>query len=185
LGVTLADGQQTALLMFTGMQPMPIREAPLEKATARLALEGEQRFDAIGCGECHRPTLELASDLLVLQPGISVQLGRDAAEPRLSGSTVRPYTDLRRHDLGPQLAEARGWHGVAASVYLTPPLWGLARTGPFLHDGRAATLEEAILAHGGEAQRARDTYRRLGDGDRGAVRVFLTTLTLAPRMFAP
>jgi CxxC motif-containing protein (DUF1111 family) len=58
----------------------------------------------------------------------------------------------------------------------------VARSRPYLHDARAALLEDAILQHGGEAQGARDAYAALGDPDRGALRLLLTTLTRAPRM---
>jgi CxxC motif-containing protein (DUF1111 family) len=68
---------------------------------------------------------------------------------------------------------------------MTPPLWGLARTRPYLHDASAATLEEAILAHGGEAEAAREMFAALPDAGRYPLRLYLATLTRAPRMVAP
>ena len=72
--------------------------------------------------------------------------------------------------------------GVPGNLFLTRPLWGVARSRPYLHDGRAPTLEDAILQHGGEAQAARDAYAALGDPERGSVRVFLTSLSRAKRL---
>jgi CxxC motif-containing protein (DUF1111 family) len=84
--------------------------------------------------------------------------------------------------MGPALAEPRADRGVEGQMWITRPLWGVARSRPYLHDGRAATLEDAILRHGGEAQGARDAYAALLDSERGALRVFLTSLTRARRL---
>ena len=70
-------------------------------------------------------------------------------------------------------------------LFLTRPLWGVARSRPYLHDAHAPTLEAAILLHGGEAKKARDAYEAMTDPERGAIRLFLTTLTRAPRMTVP
>ena len=66
--------------------------------------------------------------------------------------------------------------------WLTRSLWGLADTAPYLHDGRAPTVHDAILAHDGEARDARDAYANLDDDDQGAVRVFLHGLGREPVM---
>jgi mono/diheme cytochrome c family protein len=71
---------------------------------------------------------------------------------------VELFGDLRRHDMGPGLAEPIADEGVASSVWMTENLWGVASTAPYMHDGRATTLTEAILAHGGEGQAARDAF---------------------------
>ena len=73
---------------------------------------------------------------------------------------------------------------MAGNLFLTRPLWGVSRSRPYLHDGRAATLERAILDQAGEAQAARDGYDVLNDLDRGTVRLVLTSLTRAKRMVA-
>ena len=69
---------------------------------------------------------------------------------------------------------------VPASYWLTRSLWGLADTAPYLHAGRANTVEEAILALGGEAQTAKEAYENLSEDDRGKVRLFLMSLTREP-----
>ncbi len=110
------------------------------------------------------------------------------------------FTDLKRHDLGAALADvvdeplppvaavdvdggAGGSTSVApvrASEWLTRSLWGVADTAPYLHDGRAATLDEAIVAHGGEAAGMRDAYLALDEADRAALRLFLLSLSRHP-----
>jgi CxxC motif-containing protein (DUF1111 family) len=68
---------------------------------------------------------------------------------------------------------------------VTPPLWGIARSRPYLHDGRAPTLEDAILMHRGEADSSRLAYSALPEEKRAAVRVYLTSLTRARRFAVP
>jgi CxxC motif-containing protein (DUF1111 family) len=70
-------------------------------------------------------------------------------------------------------------------VFLTRPLWGLATTAPYLHDGRAPTVDDAIRLHGGEARAARDAYLALDESGRASIRVYLTSLTRAPKLFVP
>jgi CxxC motif-containing protein (DUF1111 family) len=70
-------------------------------------------------------------------------------------------------------------------VFLTRPLWGLAETAPYLHDGRAPTVHEAIVFHGGEAAVARDAYLALDDSGRASLRVFLMSLSRQPKLFLP
>ena len=68
------------------------------------------------------------------------------------------FGDLRRHDMGSKLAEEVDEVGTGASVFMTENLWGVGSTAPYLHDGRAASLSEAILEHGGEGQSAHDNF---------------------------
>jgi CxxC motif-containing protein (DUF1111 family) len=65
---------------------------------------------------------------------------------------------------------------------LTRPLWGLAESPPYLHDGRAATIPEAILAHGGEAKEARDAFAALSPESQANVHIFLLSLTREPKV---
>ncbi|MBF8284853.1 MAG: hypothetical protein HW378_3768 [Anaerolineales bacterium] len=88
------------------------------------------------------------------------------------------YGDLKRHDLGPGLAEPIADDGVPNSVFMTENLWGVGSTAPYLHDGRATTLAEAILEHGGEGAASRDHFKKLSGGDQQAVVAFLNNLVL-------
>jgi CxxC motif-containing protein (DUF1111 family) len=134
----------------------------------------------------------------------------DAFEPRLEadakgGATVRLYGDLKRHVMGRLLADPAGpsdtitsdlaplkWDGkpvmIPADTFLTPELWGVGNTGPWLHDNRAGTLKEAVLLHGedappavgqpgrSEAQESRDAFKALAPADQEALIAFLTSL---------
>jgi CxxC motif-containing protein (DUF1111 family) len=68
------------------------------------------------------------------------------------------FTDLKRWNMGPGLAESVDEVGTGASVFMTRALWGVGSTAPYLHDGRATTLAEAIVEHGGDAAEARDAF---------------------------
>jgi hypothetical protein len=194
-GVTheITEGQVTALTLFLAMQETPVVATPPDPVMTLGVADGRARFASLGCAGCHVPSLALGSTVFELPSrgrgaAVSVDLAREAAAPRLAPSAedgaMRAFlfSDLKRHDLGPALAEPRPDRGVAGKMFLTRPLWGVARSGPYLHDGRAPTLHEAILAHGGEAKAARDAYAALPDADEGAVRLFLTSLTRAKRM---
>jgi CxxC motif-containing protein (DUF1111 family) len=78
--------------------------------------------------------------------------------------------------MGPGLADGIVQGQAGASEFRTAPLWGVVRSGPYLHDGRAATLEEAIAAHGGEASQARDAFLGLGPVERAALIAYLGLL---------
>ena len=100
----------------------------------------------------------------------------------LRDQTIHPYTDLLLHDVGDDLTDARTDFVAEGVEWRTPPLWGLGLTmlvapeATFLHDGRARTISEAILWHGGEAQAAREAFRLAARRDREALLAFLATL---------
>jgi mono/diheme cytochrome c family protein len=94
------------------------------------------------------------------------------------GMVVRLYGDLKRHDMGPALAEPVDEIGSGKSMWKTRDLWGVGSTGPWLHDGRATTLTEAILLHGGEGQPARDRFAELPPAHQDALLAFLDNLVL-------
>lgn len=131
------------------------------------ALRGEQLFESAGCVRCHTPEMTTSS----FHP---------LAE--LRGQTIRPFTDLLLHDLGSGLADNMGEGGAGGSEWRTAPLWGIGLTAgvsggeAYLHDGRARTLEEAILWHGGEAEAAKEAFRNLPAEDRAALVAFLRSL---------
>ncbi len=140
-------------------------------------LAGRDTFMAIGCASCHRPQLHTAP------PGSPVPGGADRTVlPELAGQTIRPYTDLLLHDMGPGLDDGVAEHEAASSEWRTAPLWGLGLLEEvnghvrLLHDGRARSFEEAILWHGGEADRAREAYLRLSEDRRSALLRFLGSL---------
>jgi CxxC motif-containing protein (DUF1111 family) len=145
------------LIAFTRFLAPP---APLEPLSPEAQL-GAARFTALGCARCHVP--ELAS----------------------SRGPVRAYTDLLLHDLGPELADGLAF-GVPQAASLAPPtsagefrtqpLWGVSLSAPFLHDGRAETLHDAVALHAGEAAAARDLYLSLSETERAELIAFLEHL---------
>lgn len=91
---------------------------------------------------------------------------------------VELFGDLKRHDMGPDLAEPIDEIGTGASSFLTENLWAVGSTGPYLHDGRATTLTEAILEHGGEASDSRRAFLALHRDAQRALLAFLDNLVL-------
>ena len=100
----------------------------------------------------------------------------------LSNQTIHPYADLLLHDMGDALADHRPDFEATGREWKTPPLWciGLTETvngvPAYLHDGRAATLLEAIMFHGGEGAKSREAVRNLSKADRDALIAFLRSL---------
>lgn len=128
---------------------------------------GAELFARARCSACHTPTLRTASQ---------------GVEPEQANLTIHPYTDLLLHDMGADLSDGRPDFRASGNEWRTPPLWGIGLSGfvtghtRFLHDGRARNLEEAVLWHGGEAQSARDFYRKLSKTERDALLKFLSSL---------
>lgn len=130
-------------------------------------LAGKALFSGLGCTACHQP--KFVTSRLVDQPEQSFQL-------------IWPYTDMLLHDMGEGLADNRPEFRANGREWRTPPLWGIGLTEAvsghtrFLHDGRARTLLEAILWHGGEAEVARNGVLALPKPDRDALIAFLESL---------
>jgi mono/diheme cytochrome c family protein len=91
---------------------------------------------------------------------------------------IRLFGDLKRHDMGPGLAESIDEVGTGASVWMTRNLWGVGSTAPYLHDGRATTLTEAILEHGGDAAASRSAFVALAQSSQQDLLAYLNNLVL-------
>ncbi|MGK7877555.1 MAG: di-heme oxidoredictase family protein [Xenococcaceae cyanobacterium] len=127
---------------------------------------GEKLFAETNCGACH----------------VS-ELGTGKYEVKeLAHQKIHPYTDMLLHDMGAGLADNRPDFQASGSEWRTPPLWGIGLTqtvlpySSYLHDGRARTLEEAILWHGGEAEASKEAFRNMPESDRSALVRFLHSL---------
>ena len=129
---------------------------PISRRMDASARAGEQQFDRVGCSDCHTP---------------SFQTGRNAIAA-LDRKQVNLYSDLLLHDMG-ELADGIAQGAASPREMKTTPLWGLRDSGPYLHDGRAITVDAAIRAHAGEASRTRDSYARLSNRDRQQLLAFL------------
>ncbi|MGL5890000.1 MAG: di-heme oxidoredictase family protein, partial [Bacteroidia bacterium] len=100
----------------------------------------------------------------------------------VSGQTIFPYSDLLLHDMGSNLADNRPDYQASGNEWRTSPLWGIGLTQTvnghsyYLHDGRARSLEEAILWHGGEAANSQSQFVSMPAADRAALIAFLQSL---------
>jgi CxxC motif-containing protein (DUF1111 family) len=130
--------------------------APPTQVNGAVDEAGARLFAGAGCAACHTPALPSPKGI------------------------VNAYTDLLLHDMGDELDGGATEPGVASGEWKTPPLWGLSRIlasgAHFLHDGRAKTLEEAILAHGGEGSLSRSRYLALDRHERERLLAFLSSL---------
>ena len=157
------------------------------------AAAGFDIFLSIGCAECHRPVMEtrsrsvpLAHPEVATDPWANVYLEVDLVEvgfePSPEGGVYVPlFADLKRHKMGPRLAETFERGELANDEFTTARLWGVADTAPYLHDGRATTLYQAIEFHGGEAQAARDAFLGLGERRQRKLLRFLKKLRVPGR----
>ena len=135
------------LVSFVMLLAAPEPDAPTETSE-----RGRAQFAALGCAGCHTPALLGPRGLIPL------------------------YSDLLLHDMGEAMADGLQMGVATGSEFRTQPLWGVAATRPYLHDGRADTLDEAIRWHGGEALPARQAYEALDDSARTDVIAFLESL---------
>jgi CxxC motif-containing protein (DUF1111 family) len=129
-------------------------------------VHGRRIFDKIQCNACHIPSFTTGH----------------AAIQEVSNQKIFPYTDMLLHDMGEGLADHREEFEASGREWKTRPLWGIGLTEitsghtNFLHDGRARSITEAILWHGGEANPSKESFRKLSKGDRDALLKFINSL---------
>lgn len=176
-------GEMSALVIFNTHL-----ERPQEDRQFLSSLSGARVFSNIGCASCHKPSLSTDSRYLTYSfpevaedPEANVFYESDLSQKpvefsktKQGGLIVRLFADLKRHDMGPELAET--FDNPLDAQFTTARLWGVADTAPYMHDGRALTLGEAILMHGGEASSARDGYIALPEEHKAALLKYLLSL---------
>jgi CxxC motif-containing protein (DUF1111 family) len=200
-GFDLDEAECLALSNFVRDLPAPVQKIAADAKEASTIRQGEDLFESVGCAVCHTPTLGnvsgIYSDLLLHDMGpvsaasgayygsgsgplVEVKTtpgdGTDSGDtlPVLNTSPGTPARADQITKIAPkQLAKLVG---ALPAEWKTPPLWGVADSAPYMHDGRAATLEEAIAAHGGEAARSVKLYRGLSAANRGKLLVLLKSL---------
>ena len=123
------------------------------------ALAGQVLFGTVGCADCHTPQM---------RTGVN-----DVAA--LSEKTVALYSDLLLHDMG-NLGDGVVQGATGSREFRTPPLWGLRVSAPYLHDGRARTVDQAIRLHDGQGRGSREKYNALSAPQRRQLLDFLATL---------
>jgi CxxC motif-containing protein (DUF1111 family) len=158
----LTQEQCDQLTAFCASLPRPVERLPKDSAAAEEAVAGKRLFSTIGCADCHTPNLGsiegLYSDLLVHRMGQDLEGGGSYNDPPVPVPDGPP-------DRGPSAAEWR-----------TPPLWGVADSAPYMHDGRANTLEDVITLHRGQATRASQRFANLTKAEQMQLIAFLKTL---------
>ena len=195
----MTPGDATALVAFLVSLPAPIPQLPEDPDQREIVELGKQKFEAIGCALCHVPELPLES-LVFIEPNefnigndlrpeavdavLEIDLSKFASELKQdeNGHYLIPvFSDLRRHDMGEdgeldneQIIQG----GVPTEQWMTRRLWGFASEPPFLHHGRATLISDAIKAHGGSANGARNRFLGLPQEEKDALIAFLRTLTI-------
>jgi hypothetical protein len=176
---------------------------PAQYRVSRRARRGLDLMESIGCTSCHVQNLTIQRDRRIADVetsydrhrGIFNDLFAEATTrfqvvndgdafaqllPREESFVVRNvFTDLKRHDLGPNFHE-RDYDGTRITEHVTEPLWGVGSTSPYGHDGRSINLDAVIRRHGGEAKRVTVAYKRLDENSRSMILDFLQTLVLFP-----
>ncbi len=159
----VSENDLMQLLFYQRLAGVPAATKQSDAAVIR----GKELFFAIGCDGCHRPTFTTVSN----------------TDPELDVQTIHPFSDFLLHDMGPGLADDLIEFNAKGSEWRTAPLWALGFSESiskvrslFLHDGRARTIEEAILWHGGEAKKSRARFKQLSKADRKKLIAFLNSL---------
>ncbi len=195
----MTPGDATALVAFLVSLPAPVPQMPEDPQQREIIELGRRKFESIGCALCHIPELPLES-LIFTEPN-EFNVGRDlradavdqvleidlrefASELRQdeNGHYLIPiFSDLRRHDMGEDGVldnEEVIQGGVPTEQWMTRRLWGFASEPPFLHHGRATLISDAIIAHGGSANGARNRFIGLPQDEKDALIAFLKTMTI-------
>lgn len=159
----IPDDILTKVVRYTQALAVPARRDFEDKTVLR----GKFLFEELNCSGCHRPQMSTGTG------------GEIAA---LHNQKIWPYTDLLLHDMGEALADGRPDYLASGTEWRTAPLWGIGLIKTvnghsfLLHDGRARNIEEAILWHGGEAEKSREGFKKLGNVDREALLKFVESL---------
>ena len=202
----IQDGDVSALVAWQATRPVPTRLQVDNNTWRAAANSGETLFDTIGCASCHIASLPLTS-LKFSDPGPFDVAGTRRTDeddhnavydlalyewaatlPRNdNGDVLVPlFGDLKRHKIADQEVATLGnellaQRFVERDVFMTAELWGIASTDPYGHRGDISTLHEVIVAHGGDARAARDTYNKLSTQDQQSIIAFLSTLIIPPQ----
>ncbi len=190
----LTEGGLSAMAVYMGLREIPVRVPAISAAAQARANTGESLFNQVGCQTCHTQFMTAnsaihveAADSLANKgtggKGITLNLCVDNKDPKVACSggttgsaTIEVFSDFKRHDVGAALTDNQPFNQIAANQFITPPLWGIAVSAPYLHNGSARTLQDAILAHAGDAQAVRNSFAALTADQQSEVVEFLLTL---------
>ena len=194
-GLDLGEAECADLVAFIRDLPSPgALQAPTPRE-AGFRAEGDKTFGSIGCAACHSPRLGpvegLFSDLLLHDMGPELgDSGSSYGSPPdpvevASEDRVQPPVDLTKltgDSPSGRPTPEKVVIGAKRVEWRTPPLWGFRDSGPYLHDGRAESLDEAVAMHGGEAEKTARRYFALPHRSRLQIETFLRSLTAPPAL---
>ena len=201
----MSSGDVSALVAWQATLHVPVRVVPQIEGWAEADERGEKAFGAMGCTTCHRPALPLDT-LSFSDPGPFDQAGtlndRQVAETAIydiglldwsaklprddKGRVMVPlFGDLKRHVMTDNQIDALGnellsQRFVERNIFQTAELWGVGSTKPYGHRNDFTSLNDIILAHGGNGREARDAYEDASAEDKSALIAFLKTLVIVP-----
>ena len=161
-GLEIGDEELRLVAFYSSTLAVPAQRNPDDPQVVL----GQTLFDSANCSSCHIPTLQTGAHPI----------------SALSNQTIHPYTDLLLHDMGVGLADGQLDFQASGSEWRTAPLWGIGLLEEvngyafYLHDGRARTLEEAIMWHAGEAEASRNSFANMSADDKAALIAFLKSL---------
>jgi hypothetical protein len=164
-GIDMTQAECDALVAYVRSLPAPTMIDPAELDARRDLIEGSEQFANVGCAECHRPTI---------------------------GEVRGIYSDLLLHSMGTDLDDPGSGYGnegrrpplpdgPSPGEWRTPPLWGFRDSAPYLHDGRAHNLEQAVALHGGQGAASARQFFALAAPERAKVEAFLNSLVSRAR----
>ncbi|RYE02318.1 MAG: thiol oxidoreductase [Sphingobacteriales bacterium] len=159
----VSNGTVQNVVFYLKTLKAPIQRTPGDPSVGA----GRQVFQSLQCGKCHTQQLQTGASPIAA----------------LANKTIRPYTDLLLHDMGPGLNDGYTEGTALPSEWRTPALWGLglsrnSQGGQYflMHDGRASTIESAIMLHGGEAGQSRAAFQQLNATEKANLIRFLESL---------
>jgi CxxC motif-containing protein (DUF1111 family) len=178
-GLDLDDSECASLVAYVRNLSSPLKREPANPREASTIRTGEEAFQAVGCAACHVPKLgdvqNLYSDLLLHD------MGETLSDSGAYGVFVNdvPLADAKKGsgDDAKGLADSKKPEGAERREWRTPPLWGFRDSGPYLHDGRAENLEQAVAFHEGQAARSAQQFFLLPPKQRQKIEAFLKSLT--------
>ncbi len=181
IGYDLNQQECNALVDFLSNLPAPLPRQPANDSEAEYLKAGEQHFASVGCAACHKPDLGevagLYSDLLVHDMGADlVDTGDYGSFTPVPDSAEEVVQELVEAKEGEEMKTELRVVGATRQEWRTAPLWGCRDSAPYLHDGRAETLEQAIAFHGGEAVGPAQKYFMLSTVERQQLLAYLKSL---------
>jgi len=185
LGQDLSEKECKSLTDYVASLRQPDESIPENPKDAAYLAKGQDLFRQVGCAACHRPHLGdvkgIYSDLLLHDMGSDLVDSGSYANfvPNTAESedSLQPIPTLRSGMFSTSRLDTSKLVGATRSEWQTPPLWGVRDSAPYLHDGRAATLEQAIALHAGEASRSARQFFDLSQDQRLQLTLFLRSLT--------